>query len=87
MSPYATQAVIECQAWQQKMLKRSGVINILSKKLQEKINSYIPEKIHEAITYMIRQMSAPFYSEQRRSVPNHLPENRLKNASFSFYKK
>lgn len=71
MNAYETQAATECRLWQQKMLKRPGVINILAKKLQEKINSYIPEKIHEAITYTIRQMirTVLFGAEKITSKP------------------
>ena len=46
----------EVKAWQTKMLKRPGFFNGISKKIQTKINSWIPEKIHNAITVTIKQM-------------------------------
>jgi hypothetical protein len=46
----------ELQHWQKAMLKKPTLLGRLSKKLQHKINSYIPEKVHEAITVTIKQM-------------------------------
>ena len=46
----------EFEEWQNKMLRKPGLINNLSKKIQIKINSYIPEKVHKAITVTIKQM-------------------------------
>ncbi len=42
--------------WQQQMVRDPSLLNGLSKKLQKKINSYIPEKLHRAITSTIKQM-------------------------------
>ncbi len=38
------------------MLRRPSLVNWLSKKAQTKINTWIPEKIHQAITTTIKQM-------------------------------
>src|ERR1700712_2898324 len=38
------------------MLRRPSFLNSLSKKVQTKINTWIPEKIHKAITQTIKQM-------------------------------
>src|SRR5664279_4047796 len=46
----------ELETWQQKMLRRPSLLNKLSKKMQTKINSWIPEKVHRAITVTIKQM-------------------------------
>jgi len=46
----------EVNAWQKKMLNRPSLLNNLSKKIQTKINTWIPEKIHNAITVAIKQM-------------------------------
>ncbi|MEO6539745.1 MAG: EcsC family protein [Ferruginibacter sp.] len=53
---YERQAYEELTAWQKKMLSRPGLLNNLSKKIQTKINSWIPEKVHNAITIAIKQM-------------------------------
>ena len=46
----------ELQAWQADMLRKPSLLNKLSKKMQTKINSWIPEKVHKAITATIKQM-------------------------------
>lgn len=54
---YEKQAADELKAWQQKMLRRPGLFNKLSKRIQTKINSWIPEKMHRAVTTAIKQMT------------------------------
>ncbi len=46
----------ELADWQKKMLRRPTVFNNLSKKIQTKINTWIPEKVHSAITITIKQL-------------------------------
>lgn len=46
----------ELIAWQKKMQRRPGLVDRISKKMQTKVNSWIPEKVHKAITDVIRQM-------------------------------
>jgi hypothetical protein len=46
----------ELQQWQQKMLRKPSFLNRLSKRMQVKVNSYIPEKVHATITAAIKQM-------------------------------
>ena len=53
---YHTHVKKELNKWQRNMQREPGVFNRLSKKLQVKINSYIPEKIHNAITKAMQQM-------------------------------
>lgn len=53
---YEQTAFDELKRWQKQMLRRPSLLNRLSKKLQTKLNSYIPEKIHKAITVTIKQM-------------------------------
>lgn len=55
-SEYDLLALTELAAWQKKMMKRPSLLNGLSKKIQTKINSWIPEKVHNAITVTIKQM-------------------------------
>jgi len=56
MDAYSQFITEEVRTWQQKMLKRPSFFNNLSKKVQTKINTWIPEKIHNAITVAIKQM-------------------------------
>jgi len=53
---YEEVAIDELSAWQKKMLRRPSVLNKLSKNLQTRINNIIPEKVHHAITVIIKQM-------------------------------
>src|ERR1044072_136049 len=46
----------ELFTWQRKMMRKPGILNRLSKKAQDKLNSIIPEKVHNAITVAIKQM-------------------------------
>ncbi len=43
-------------AWQRQMVRRPSLFNKFSKKIQVKINTWIPEKVHQAITTTIKQM-------------------------------
>ena len=56
MDFYQQQATSELKAWQKQMLRRPSFFNNLSKKTQDKINSWIPEKVHNAVTVAIKQM-------------------------------
>lgn len=56
METYNAQALSELKHWQKKMMRKPSLINNFSKKIQTKLNSYIPEKAHKAITVAIKQM-------------------------------
>ncbi|MCW3088662.1 MAG: EcsC family protein, partial [Sediminibacterium sp.] len=56
MDTYKNRILLELHAWQKAMLKKPTLFGRLSKKLQHKLNSYIPEKIHNAITVTLKQM-------------------------------
>lgn len=53
---YEQIAFDELKKWQKEMMRNPSILNKLSKRLQTKLNSYIPEKIHKAITTAIKQM-------------------------------
>lgn len=53
---YEQTAEAELRQWKQKMLRKPSLLNRLSKRMQTKVNSYIPEKVHAAITATIKQM-------------------------------
>lgn len=53
---YSDKITDELKIWQKQMLKKPGFFNNFSKRIQTKINSWIPEKIHNAITVTIKQM-------------------------------
>ncbi len=56
MDKYQTEVFAQLKVWQKKMIRRPSVFNQLSKSLQTKINTWIPEKVHAAITSAIKQM-------------------------------
>ncbi|WNS76775.1 EcsC family protein [Bacillus sp. DTU_2020_1000418_1_SI_GHA_SEK_038] len=56
MNEYELQAYKEIEEWKQKLLKKSGMLNRLSKKAQTKVNSLIPEKAHQILTDSIKKM-------------------------------
>ncbi|RYZ30283.1 MAG: EcsC family protein [Chitinophagaceae bacterium] len=56
MQAYEEQVQAELRQWQRKMQRKPSLMNRLSKGMQTKINSYIPEKVHNAITATIKQM-------------------------------
>ena len=56
MDPYLKQIQLELSVWQKQMLSRPSLVNWLSKEVQTKVNTWIPEKIHKAITTAIKQM-------------------------------
>lgn len=57
MTPgYDLMAAAELKSWEKKMTRRPSLLNKLSKKIQTKINGWIPEKVHKAVTVTIKQM-------------------------------
>lgn len=56
MDFYQQQIRSELTVWQKQMLRRPTVMNWLSKEVQTKVNTWIPEKVHKAITATIKQM-------------------------------
>jgi len=56
MDDYQNQIQLELSVWQKQMLQRPSFFNGLSRRVQVKINTWIPEKVHQAITATIKQM-------------------------------
>ena len=50
MDAYQQQALKDVRLWQKKMLHKPTLFNRLSKRAQDKVNSWIPEKVHNAVT-------------------------------------
>ena len=47
----------ELLEWKKKVSSEPTILNNFSKGLQDKVNSYIPDKVHNAITTAIREMT------------------------------
>src|ERR1700754_1789055 len=92
MQAYEQQAMRELKTWQRKMSRRPGFLNKLSKKMQTKLNSYIPDKVHKAITTTVKQMvrgvlfGAQYVTKETETYTSlEVVEARVKE-KISFYK-
>lgn len=56
MEKYKEQVIIELQLWEKELMKKPSKLGNFATKVQTKINSYIPNKIHKTITATIKQM-------------------------------
>ncbi|MDT3699478.1 MAG: EcsC family protein [Thermincola sp.] len=56
MENYEEKILLELIIWQKKMNKMPSLTNKLTKRLQNKVNDVIPEKVHSAITAAIKNM-------------------------------
>lgn len=56
MEAFEQQTYNELKLWQTRMQQRPSILNSISRSVQTKINSWIPEKLHQAITITIKQM-------------------------------
>jgi hypothetical protein len=56
MDAYTTKALAEMNIWQENMKRKPSFFDRATAKMQVKMNSMIPEKVHVAITATIKQM-------------------------------
>ena len=56
MTTYEETVFDQLKSWQQKIQKNPSFTDKLSKRIQDKMNGIIPEKVHQAITYTIEKM-------------------------------
>lgn len=87
MSDYEKTAIEEMKTWQKKMLRRPGLLNSLSKAVQTKVNSWIPEKVHNAITTTIKQMIRGVLFGAKHTSTGILPNASLKEREEAVRKK
>jgi hypothetical protein len=57
MQDYEQQVLAELQRWQHAMLSEPGMLDRAAAQWQNKINAYIPERVHRAVTVVIKQMT------------------------------
>lgn len=57
MSTYEQQITIELRAWQLRMRKPPSAFDKLAKALQHRVNRFIPDKVRQGITAVIKQMT------------------------------
>lgn len=56
MLPYEEKVYYEVELWKNKIRKKPGFFDLISKGIQTRLNKLIPEKIHYAITLTIEKM-------------------------------
>lgn len=56
MHLYQEKVAIELMFWKRELMKKPSLVGNIATKIQVKINSYIPQKVHHAITITIKQM-------------------------------
>lgn len=56
MNNYEIQALSELKIWKVKLDKKSGTFNRMAKRFQTKVNTLIPQKVHNVITEGIKGM-------------------------------
>ena len=77
----------ELANWQQQMLRKPSFLNSLSKRMQTKINTWIPEKIHVAITATIRQLIKGVLFGAKFTTANPLANASLQEREIAIEKK
>ncbi|CAA9510212.1 MAG: EcsC protein [uncultured Segetibacter sp.] len=77
MNNYELQVRREVSAWQKAMLQSPGYFNRLAKRLQNRINKIIPEKVHAAITSTLKQMFRAVLFGSEITTPNARTEGSL----------
>ena len=77
MNTYEQDILLELSRWQNQMKRRPSVLNKLAAKVQDKMNGWIPEKIHRAITATIKQMVKVVLFGARITTKNLRKEDNL----------
>jgi hypothetical protein len=72
---YEEKIRIELEFWKREMLKKPSMFGRLTNSFQDKINSYIPVKIHNAVTSVIKTMvTAVLYGSKHSTSPLPPPQ-------------
>ncbi len=77
----------ELRAWQRTMLKDPTLINRFSKRMQTKINNWIPEKIHVAVTATIKQLIKAVLFGAKHTTAKSLKNTSLQEREIEIEKK
>lgn len=77
MTDYEWQTRRQLSEWQREMLAEPGLINRAARRLQSKVNSYIPERVHEVVTGVIKQMTRAVLTGSHYTTQAPLPTGTL----------
>lgn len=70
--PYEQRALIELQHWQLEMTAPPSLWNQATRGLQRRVNRVIPERVHEAVTAIIKQMTRAVIAGSSFTAPDPL---------------
>lgn len=93
MNAYEDNIIRELKAWQQQMRQPASLASRLASRLQHKLNSLIPEKVHRLLTATIRQMvrgvllGAGLTTPQKPAPASIFLQEAAVRRRISFYKK
>lgn len=88
---YEKTAAQELKAWKKSVQRKQPLLGMLARQLQTRINRVIPEKVHEAITTAIKQMTRAVFAGAEFTTPKVLESGSLKereekvNSRIKFY--
>lgn len=71
---YEDVARAELERWQREMLEEPGLFNQAARSLQRKVNSYIPERVHAAVTRIIKEMIQAVLTGSHYAAPKPLEQ-------------
>lgn len=77
MNGYETNIQADLKKWQRQMLRKPGLFNRVARRVQTKVNSLIPEKIHQVLTTTIKQMIRAVLFGAEITTPATLKEGSL----------
>ena len=77
MTDYESQTRRQLGEWQREMLAEPGLINRAARRLQSKVNSFIPERVHEVVTAVIKQMTRAVLTGSHYTTQSPLPTGTL----------
>jgi hypothetical protein len=87
MDPYVGELLPGLKAWQREMQRKPSLFNAFSKKMQTKVNSWIPEKVHVAITTTLKQMIKGVLFGAKHTTGQPMQEMTLRGREHLVYKK
>lgn len=74
---YERQALAELRRWQEQMSAQPGLWSQATRGLQRRINDLIPERVHETVTSVIKQMTRAVIAGSSFTAPTPLRDRTL----------
>lgn len=87
MNAYEKDIFIDLSIWKKKMRRSPSLINRMSKRLQNKVNKIIPEKVHAMISNAIQHITRLVLTGSRFTTPKPLLGTDLKTRELEIKKK